>query len=721
MGKQKKFQNLRYLKKRNKPPNISFKFSKLRFGNLKKKVKSDNGNMKFGILQKLILGFMIPVLFIVALGIISYSKSSKGLISNYEQSTFNSIKMGSDYMEYIFNSIDSISKQYARDSELSYFTRGLVNNTPSEKLRYTTLVNNELKEKVELERFINNIHIIGEDNVPILTSEFQNTNGFFTELKKNMEGFDDSEEGIWIGNHPLIDQRLSLESEDYAFSLIQKFSSDKAGIVIDVSRNEIENLLKNLNLGKDSIVGIVTPDNREITIENTLSDKEKNKNSFQFYEKDYYKKSLQSGEEIGSEYVKYNSKDYLYFYSKVGKTGIVFTSLIPKTNIMSQANDIRTITFFVVILACIVAVSIGSIISGGIVKGIKHINHNLKQISEGVLTVEMKVNRKDEFGILSHNIMDMLYNMRKLINKVASVSNLVLDSAFKVEEASNSMSLSSGQISTSVEEIGNGIAGQAEDSQNCLVQMDELSSKITVVNNNLDNIEKSMDDTKNIINQGIHRMEELNDQSQKTDQITTYVMDNITTLERKLNSIGKIVDSIDEIAEQTNLLSLNASIEAARAGNAGKGFAVVADEIRKLALQSKKAADEINLVISDITDQTLDTVNTAKEAETVVKVQSDIVENTITSFKNMSSVIEKLISNINEIGQDMKNMESARAGTLNAVENISAISEETYAASNSISHVVHNQAVSMEALEEASRILENNAKELEEAIHMFQI
>ena len=135
MGKQKKIPKLKILKKRNKPLNFSFKFSKLRFGSLKKKVKSDNGNMKFGILQKLILGFMIPVLFIVALGIISYKKSSKGLISNYEQSTFNSIKMGSDYMEYIFNTIDSISKQKARDSELSYFTRGLVNNTPSEKLR----------------------------------------------------------------------------------------------------------------------------------------------------------------------------------------------------------------------------------------------------------------------------------------------------------------------------------------------------------------------------------------------------------------------------------------------------------------------------------------------------------------------------------------------------------------------------------------------------------
>ncbi|ROR29351.1 methyl-accepting chemotaxis protein [Mobilisporobacter senegalensis] len=726
MGKHKIISKFKIPKIRGKSPHFLSKLRNLNFRKPKKEVLINHPKqkMKFGILQKLIVGFIVPVLFIVALGIISYSKSSDGLISNYEQSTSNTINMSSDYMEYVFNSIDAVSKQYVGDTELSYFTRGLVNNTASERLKYVTTINNELMKKVELEKFIENIHIIADTNIPVLTSELENTNGFYTELKENEEGLqlDNAPDGYtWIGEHLFIDSKLGIDSKDYGFSLIRKFSPDKACIVIDVKRSEIETFLKNLNLGENSIVGLVTPDGKEIIIQNSSSNDTKIIEDFKFSKEEYYIESLNREDLTGSQYVNYNSEEHLYFYNKIGETGITIAALIPKTNIMSQANDIRTITFVIVALACIVAVSIGSFISGGIVKCIKNINHKLKQISEGDLTVEVSVNRKDEFEILVHNITDMLNNMRNLIRKVASVSGLVSDSAIHVMEASNTIFLSSDHISMAIEEIGNGIAGQAEDSQNCLVQMDELSNKITVVNDNLKNIEKSIDDSKNMITQGITRMEELNKQSQETNRITKYVVDNITALEIKSKSIGEIVEFINEIADQTNLLSLNASIEAARAGSAGRGFAVVADEIRNLATQSMKAANDINIVISDIANQTSDTVCTAKEAENIVNAQNNIVENTITTFKNMSQKIEELINNVSEIGKDMKNMETARAGTLGAVENISAISQETYATSNNISEIVHDQSVSVGALEEASGILGKNAKELEEAIHMFQI
>lgn len=726
MGKQMITPKFKIPKVKMKLLQISFKVPKLKFWKSKKDVKSSNSkdNFKLGILPKLILGFIIPVLFIVALGIISYLKSSNGLISNYEQSTSNTIKMSSEYMDYVFNSVDAVSQQYVGDTELSYFTRGLVNNTSSERLAYVTSLNNELFKKVELEKFIQNIHIIADEDIPVLTSDMENMNGFYMDLKENNEGklLEDSESGfVWIGEHPYIDSKLGLEPNDYAFSLMRRFSTDKACITIDVSKSEIEAFLKNLNLGNNSIVGLITPDGREITIQNSSSKDTESVNNFRFSEEVYYKDSLKSESLTGSKYVEYNAKEHLYFYSKIGETGIIVTGLIPKTNIMSQANDIRTITFVIVLLACIVAVSIGCFISSGIVKCIKNINHKLKQISEGDLTVKVNVNRKDEFAVLAHNITYMLNNMRTLILKVTGVSGLVNASAGNVMEASYTIASSSSHIFIAIDEIGNGIAGQAQDSQNCLVQMDELSRKITVVNDNLKEIENTMDDSKNMVNQGITRMEELSIQSQETNRITKYVVDNITALESKLKSIGEIVNFINEIADQTNLLSLNASIEAARAGTAGRGFAVVADEIRNLASQSIKAANDINIVINDIVKQTSDTVATAKEAEDIVNGQNNIVEKTINTFHNMSQGIEKLIDHVSEIGRDMKNMETARAGTLGAVENISAISEETYATSNNISEIVNDQSVSVKALEEASSILGKNAKELEDAIHMFQI
>ncbi len=672
------------------------------------------------------LGFIVPVLFIVALGVISYSKSSRGLISNYEQSTSNTIKMSTEYMDYICNSVDALSQQYTGDKDLSYYTRGLVKNTAQERTTYVTEMNNAFLKKVDLEKFISNVHIIAGDTIPVLTSDMENMNGFYAELKEQGEGQllkDESTESIWIGEHPYIDSEISLDSKDYAFSLIRKFSPDEACIVIDVSKSEVESFLGNLNLGSNSIVGLIASDGRELVIQNKSSkdDKVNISDQFQFSKEAYFKDSIKSDKESDSKYVTYDSKEHLYFYSKIGNTGITIAVLIPKTNIMKQANDIKTITVVVVLLACIVAVSLGGFISSGIVQCIKSINRNLKQIAEGDLTVTVKIKQKDEFSVLAQNITSMLGNMRTLIQKVGNVSSLVSESAANVMEVSKTISNSNTHVSTAIDEIGHGIAAQADDSQNCLMKMDELSTRITVVNNNLGDIEHTMTDTKNMVATGITRMEELKQQSNETDRITKYVVANVTALEEKSKSIGEIVNLITEISDQTNLLSLNASIEAARAGAAGKGFAVVADEIRNLAAQSMKAAEDIKKVIYDIKTQTADTVETAKKAETIVGKQNDIVSNTMSTFSGMSQSIEQLIENVTEIGQDLKNMDSARCGTLGAIENISAISEETLASSNSISETVYEQSVTVNTLENASKILGENSKELEEALNKFQI
>ena len=361
------------------------------------------------------------------------------------------------------------------------------------------------------------------------------------------------------------------------------------------------------------------------------------------------------------------------------------------------------------------------ILSGGISQSLKKVNYHLKQISEGDLTVEVNIKRNDELAILGRSATEMLNNVRILIQKVAHVSSLVSDSSEHVMEASRTIEVASTNISTAIEEIGHGIAGQADDSQNCLMEMDALSQKITTVNENIIEIEKVTDETKGLITQGITTMEELTKQSEATTDITKYVVDNVIALENKSHAIGKIIQVINGIADQTNLLSLNASIEAARAGEMGRGFAVVADEIRKLAEESLAASNEIKKVINEISQQTSDTVSTAKRAENIVNTQTKIVDETIKTFRDMNTGVERLITNLTTIGQNMKNMDSAREGTLSAVESISAISEETLAASNSVDETVNVQSDAVKALDEAAKTLGENAKDLNEAINTFRI
>lgn len=681
-------------------------------------IRHGEQKVKFGIFQKLILGFIIPVALIVFLGFISYSKASEGLITNYVQSTENTFEMAASYMEYVFDSVDAISQQYTSDNDVNYFTKGLICTNPQERLSYVTRMNNELLTKVNLERFIENIHIIAGENIPILTSDMENLFGFYHDLEELFNG----QEFVWVGSHPMIDSKIGLEEEAYALSFLRRFSENQACIVLDISRKEVEAFLRDLKLGNNCIVGLVTQDGSEILIQNSANGEgQMEEHNFLFNEQNFFIESIKADQQFGSQYVDYQGQEYLFIYQKIGDTGVVVCGMMPKAGFMQQAKDIRITTVIVVVIACIVAVSIGFIISNGIGKNIKHIIARLQKISGGDLTVEVAVKRKDEFAILAGNITNMLNNMRSLIQKMSNVSGLVSASAGNVMEASKTITVSNNNITNAIDDISSGIEGQALDSQNCLSQMDELSQKITVVNCNLAEIEKLMEDMADMVSEGIKTMENLTKQSEETNRITKYVMNNVTALEEKMQSIGKIINVINDIADQTNLLSLNASIEAARAGEVGKGFAVVASEIRKLANRSMESAGEIKNMICEITAQTLETAETAREAESVVDRQDDIVNHTIAAFHNMNSGIERLINNLSVIGNNVKNMEEAREGTLNAVESISAVSEETMATSCTIEKTVEEQSTSVKTLEKAADELVINAKDLVEAVSMFQI
>ncbi len=706
------------------------KLQQRQYKNENKKPKQIGDKIRFGIRQKLIAGFMIPVLFIVILGIFSYSKASKGLVSNYENATNNTINMATKYMEFGFNSVDAVALQYASNSDISYYIRGLAKTTSQARLSYVMEISNDLMVKSGLEPFIEDIHIITPSKVSLFSSKMKILDGFYEELAESEEGKalqNKDNKPHWVGDHPVIDSKLELNPDRYALSLMRNLSSGQGGVVVDISMKDIVTFLSDLDLGKGSIVGIVTGDGKEILIEKDDNNQSKtivtnnnnyDGNSFRFSLKKYFQESTAAS---GADYVKYKSEDYLYLYSKIGDTGITLCSMVPKANIMKQANDIFTLTLIIVIVACIIAVSIGMILSGGISQSLKKVNYHLKQISEGDLTVEVNIKRNDELAILGRSATEMLNNVRILIQKVAHVSSLVSDSSEHVMEASRTIEVASTNISTAIEEIGHGIAGQADDSQNCLMEMDALSQKITTVNENIIEIEKVTDETKGLITQGITTMEELTKQSEATTDITKYVVDNVIALENKSHAIGKIIQVINGIADQTNLLSLNASIEAARAGEMGRGFAVVADEIRKLAEESLAASNEIKKVINEISQQTSDTVSTAKRAENIVNTQTKIVDETIKTFRDMNTGVERLITNLTTIGQNMKNMDSAREGTLSAVESISAISEETLAASNSVDETVNVQSDAVKALDEAAKTLGENAKDLNEAINTFRI
>ena len=259
---------------------------------------------------------------------------------------------------------------------------------------------------------------------------------------------------------------------------------------------------------------------------------------------------------------------------------------------------------------------------------------------------------------------------------------------------------------TKVGEVENGIRQVSSSSE-------EINSSITKVEAEADKTLDQVNDGRNTVMETYEILKELDN----TFKVTQETNENLLESSK---SIQKIVEYIKNISEQTNLLSLNASIEAARAGAAGKGFSVVATQIRKLADQCLASAGKISNIVTEITEATKEAVNTAQTAEEIVDEQVEAVAATAHSFQALKQHIEKLSEYLESIQSSSKDMETSGSSTLNSMENISAILEETLASVTSVANVTDKQSEALTSLDDASSQLMIRAERLGDAISKFK-
>lgn len=396
-------------------------------------------------------------------------------------------------------------------------------------------------------------------------------------------------------------------------------------------------------------------------------------------------------------------------------------ALIPVDIVTGQAEAIKTITITLVIIATIIACLIGLFITFGIQKNMKSISKELNEVAEGNLTVQVKTRSRDEFLGLAKTANNMIANNKKLVTKLISTVEQLETSAGNVNTASEDINNYSGDITRAIDEISEGMNKQAEHAQECVLKASVLSDKIKDISQMVGAVEALVDQTEKMIEQGTRIVQVLSERAQETSNITARVGDSIATLKTESETINGFVQTISDISEQTNLLSLNASIEAARAGEAGRGFAVVAEEIRKLADDSSRAAGEISRNVQNISAQTATSVASAKEAEDMVALQTKAVSEVIQVFEDMSKQITGLFENLKEIANSTEAANKDRDDTLDAVENISAIIEETASGSALVREMANQLLNSVDKLSETANALDEDMQGLKTEISVFKI
>ena len=690
-----------------------------------KKSIGDNPLMKLfsskSIKVKLIGSFLIPVALIVVLGIVSYVLASNAITSSYTESSMSAIEKTADYYNLMFSNVKATATDLANNATIQeYYSGTYASDSVSEGSTYTSLKSN-LSSTALANKAIAGIYIIGSYGKGMYTSSSKLLDtGEYNNLKASAEGkYIDANKTGWFTNREYMDGTVGVNAcaVSYGRQLTGTSRKSVGYMFVDMDKSYFTDPLTSFDLGADSIIAVVAPDKGEIVTSNYL-DIEDGKSYIST--EAFYQEALESEEEFGNTYVNYNGKNQLFFYDKTDD-GFMVCALIPRSEIVSKAMTIGIVTIPIVIIAALIAVLIGGFMATSIDKSISNIVKNLGLAAEGDFTVSVSVNSNDEFKNLADSTNGMIGNVKSLIEKTKNVSGKVDISSEVVTQSAAQLLSETQEITAAIEEIEKGVVQQAEDSEDCLRQMDDLSDKINVVSESSDKIAAITEETTGIVNTGITSIEELKENANSTVEITHQVIDEILGLQKSSKEIGKIIGAINEIADQTNLLSLNASIEAARAGDAGRGFAVVAAEIRKLAEQSVGSANEIRKIVENINGKTNDTVKIAKRAEDIVDVQGRSLENAAQVFTDIRNQFDELVGNLENITGEIEKIADAKAMTIDAIQNISAVSQETAAAAEEVTETANRQLNAVEELNAASKNLTSNANDLSEAIDLFKI
>lgn len=666
----------------------------------------------FGIRNKIIVCFLVPIIFMIALGIISYEQAAEGMSENFKDSTRQTINMASEYIDVSASFIEAEALKYAADSELSRYFLGLYEDDLIEERNVQKSMSTSILASQLGNSFISNIYLIPDEKVKIISTEFNSEYGIYDEYLEEMSKYSENGKTLkkWVDTHSSLDETFSLKAEDYILACQLKTQSGNGVVVVDIKPEAIQEFLDGLNLGEGSIVGFVTPSGREL-----LSGAVEEGTTTVFSDKDYF---LQATEQSGVIEVE-NGKS-LFFYSKSETTEAAVCALVPMELVTGQAEAIKQITVVGVLFASIAALLIGMAIASGIRKNMSRISKSLKVVAEGNLATKVLVKGKDEFLGLAAAANDMIANNKQLVQQVSDATGKLELSSKEVTEASGVIQEYSADIAQAIHDINDGMEKQSIHAQECVDKTGVLSGEIQEVNRVAREVEMLVANAEDMIRRGMELVIVLDERAKETTEVTAKVEESIENLKKESEIINQFVATITEISDETNLLSLNASIEAARAGDAGRGFAVVAEEIRKLADSSAEAAGEIRHNVDNITAQTKLSVESAKQAEEMVALQTEAVTEVTEVFRNMNASMEELFSGLKDILTSTEKADTERMATLEAVKNISEIIEETAASAEVVRTIANNLNQNVESLNGIAENLGENMNGLKSDIAVFK-
>lgn len=449
-----------------------------------------------------------------------------------------------------------------------------------------------------------------------------------------------------------------------------------------------------------------------------------------------------------------NNGNFGIYYEHIPTLGLLVYGMVDQTELAEETSTLLGTLAMATLITIIVAALIAFFVSGLLASISEGFMDAFSKVSSGDLKVRLT---KNDLFNPSNTVVKQLNKRKKKEDKENESNEKSLDPkgneihqigiAFNstiqrfenivggiqlnsqtVNSMTKTLTEIADQTSRSTEEVSQTITGVAEatstqtqDTESTAHQMNSLASELEKINQFILNMGENADKTMITNGNNIFATQDVDTNWKETLAIIENLKSRIEEVDGDIQNIEGIVQAITNIARKTNLLALNASIEAARAGDAGRGFAVVADEIRHLAEQSAHSSKDIQEIIQTIQNKSTDMVENLEETRQGSQVQTEKINEALTASEDVAASIEQLAQSMVYVMQSSATINEQKDEVVAQLENIAASAQENSAGTEQVSANAEEILATMQEFSSHINSLEKVAEELRASSDQFDL
>lgn len=433
---------------------------------------------------------------------------------------------------------------------------------------------------------------------------------------------------------------------------------------------------------------------------------------------------LQDGKKPGTTVVEYdfNGTTKYSAYTILNNENILVVTA-DESEALAGITTVTGVAVGIIAIVVLIAIIISFIMGRRLMRPLVKVSTIIEDVANGNIEADFSVVKEsnDEIGLIIEKMKELTQSLGSIVGKIRNSSDTMSSNSYELNDTSSQTLAANNEISKAVEDVAEGSTGMAASISKINENLLEMSNETKDINASVDEIKNqttAVQDSSKIMNDKIKSMQ---DSSHKMDEGISAISKRIETVNTTVDKVSNIVSVIEEISSETNLLSLNASIEAARAGDAGKGFAVVAQEIRVLSDNTNTELENIKQIISSLVEecrycvQASGTIveDNAKQKEEIKAVLDEFgsLDEQIQKTAEKADEIEELVTAMIELNDDItkssNSLTDVSAANAAATEEMNANIEELNAMMNGVSEMAGQMNDESDGLKEALSFFHN--------------